>query len=43
MVFKYKVWTVGAEEMDRMALEVVERAVWKDIVGDVRVKFVRPW
>ena len=43
LVFKYKVWTVGAEEMDRMALEVVERAVWKDIVGDVRVKFVRPW
>ena len=42
LIFKHKVWKGGIEDKVRLASEVVERAVWKDIVDVIRVKFVRP-
>ena len=40
MIFKDDTWKAGIEEKDRLASEVVERAVWEGIVDNVRVKFV---
>ena len=40
LVFKHKVCIAGIEDKDRLASEVVERAVWEGIVDNVRVKFV---